>query len=248
MRLPVSDTPSEMTEVYRSFNQMADELEQAARERELMLAGVSHDLRTPLTRLRLSLELMSSDAELTEEMIRDVEDMDAILDQFIAFIRDGRDEPLERLDLAALIREVVAPYNQHGERVRLCLQVLPEVSLRRVSVKRLLTNLIENALRYGGDAVEVAASLGGEETAPYLVLSVLDRGQGIDPAELASIFNPFIRGDRARGGRGTGLGLAIVRRIAALHGGSVDLRNREGGGLEARVCLPLGLLLPRDAS
>ena len=248
VRLPVSDTPSEMTEVYRSFNQMADELEQAARERELMLAGVSHDLRTPLTRLRLSLELMSSDAELTEEMIRDVEDMDAILDQFIAFIRDGRDEPLERLDLAALIREVVAPYNQHGERVRLCLQVLPEVSLRRVSIKRLLTNLIENALRYGGDAVEVAASLGGEETAPYLVLSVLDRGQGIDPAELASIFNPFIRGDRARGGRGTGLGLAIVRRIAALHGGSVDLRNREGGGLEARVCLPLGLLLPRDAS
>ncbi len=248
VRLPVSDTPSEMTEVYRSFNQMADELEQAARERELMLAGVSHDLRTPLTRLRLSLELMSSDAELTEEMIRDVEDMDAILDQFIAFIRDGRDEPLERLDLAALIREVVAPYNQHGERVRLCLQVMPEVSLRRVSIKRLLTNLIENALRYGGDAVEVAASLGGEETAPYLVLSVLDRGQGIDPAELASIFNPFIRGDRARGGRGTGLGLAIVRRIAALHGGSVDLRNREGGGLEARVCLPLGLLLPRDAS
>lgn len=248
VRLPVSDTPSEMTEVYRSFNQMADELEQAARERELMLAGVSHDLRTPLTRLRLSLELMSSDAELTEEMIRDVEDMDAILDQFIAFIRDGRDEPLERLDLAALIRELVAPYNQHGERVRLCLQVLPEVSLRRVSIKRLLTNLIENALRYGGDAVEVAASLGGEETAPYLVLSVLDRGQGIDPAELASIFNPFIRGDRARGGRGTGLGLAIVRRIAALHGGSVDLRNREGGGLEARVCLPLGLLLPRDAS
>ena len=143
---------------------------------------------------------------------------------------------------------MVAPYNQHGERVRLCLQVLPEVSLRRVSIKRLLTNLIENALRYGGDAVEVAASLGGEETAPYLVLSVLDRGQGIDPAELASIFNPFIRGDRARGGRGTGLGLAIVRRIAALHGGSVDLRNREGGGLEARVCLPLGLLLPRDAS
>ena len=78
-------------------------------------------------------------------------------------------------------------------------------------------------------------------------LSVLDRGNGIDPAELDSIFNPFIRGDRARGGRGTGLGLAIVRRIAALHGGSVELRNRSGGGLEARVRLPLGLLLPRDA-
>ncbi|NQD91051.1 two-component sensor histidine kinase, partial [Pseudomonas sp. CrR25] len=81
----------------------------------------------------------------------------------------------------------------------------------------------------------------------YVVLSVLDRGAGIDPAELSSIFNPFIRGDRARGGQGAGLGLAIVKRIAALHGGSVELRNRSGGGLEARVCLPLGLLLPRDA-
>ena len=81
-----------------------------------------------------------------------------------------------------------------------------------------------------------------------MVISVLDRGAGIDPAELNDIFDPFIRGDRARGGSGTGLGLAIVKRIAALHGGSVELRNRAGGGLEARVCLPLGLLLPRDAS
>src|SRR3990167_3210808 len=208
VRLPVSDTPSEMAEVYRAFNQMAEDVEQAARERELMLAGGSHDLRTPLTRLRLSLEFLHNDSELTEDMVRDIEDMDAILDQFLAFIRDGRDEPVEQLDLL---------------------------------------NLIENALRYGGNAVEVAVSVSGDCSAPYVVLSVLDRGTGIDPAELGSIFNPFIRGDRARGGKGAGLGLAIVRRIAALHGGSVELRNRSGGGLEARVCLPLGLLLPRDA-
>ena len=108
VRLPISDTPSEMTEVYRAFNQMAEDVEQAGRERELMLAGVSHDLRTPLTRLRLSLELMASDDELTEDMIRDVEDMNAILDQFLAFVRDGSDEPVETTDLAELIREVVA--------------------------------------------------------------------------------------------------------------------------------------------
>ncbi|MGV8841967.1 MAG: ATP-binding protein [Pseudomonas sp.] len=248
VRLPVSDTPSEMTEVYRAFNQMAEDVEQAARERELMLAGVSHDLRTPLTRLRLSLELLNSDSDLTDDMVRDIEDMDAILDQFMAFIRDGRDEPVEQVELGELVREVVAPYNQQREQVRLCLEPLPAFALRRVSLKRLLVNLIENALRYGGGAVEVAAYVAGDDNAPYVVLSVLDRGTGIDPAELGTIFDPFIRGDRARGGRGTGLGLAIVKRIAALHGGSVELRNRSGGGLEARVCLPLGLLLPRDAA
>ncbi|WP_437879392.1 ATP-binding protein [Pseudomonas sp. LRF_L74] len=247
VRLPVSDTPSEMTEVYKAFNQMAEDVEQGARERELMLAGVSHDLRTPLTRLRLSLELLDSDSELTEDMVRDIEDMDAILDQFMAFIRDGRDEKVETLDLGNLIRDVVAPYNQHGEKVRLCLEPVPPFPLRRVSIKRLLTNLLENALRYAGQGVEVAAYVAGDNTAPYVVLSVLDRGPGIDPAEQGELFNPFIRGDKARGGKGTGLGLAIVKRIAFMHGGSVDLHNRSGGGLEARICLPLGLMLPRDA-
>jgi two-component system osmolarity sensor histidine kinase EnvZ len=114
-------------------------------------------------------------------------------------------------------------------------------------MKRLLTNLIENALRYGGSGIEVAAYLSGGNSAPYVVLSVLDRGPGISESEQGELFNPFIRGDRARGGKGTGLGLAIVKRIAAVHGGNVELRNRQGGGLEARVRLPLGLLLPRNA-
>ncbi|PSS50223.1 ATP-binding protein [Pseudomonas sp. BBP2017] len=247
VRLPVSDTPSEMTEVYRAFNQMAEDVEQAGRERELMLAGVSHDLRTPLTRLRLSLSLLANESDLTDDMVRDIEDMDAILDQFLAFIRDGRDEPVEEVDLSDLVREVVAPFNQPEERVRLCLEPIPPFPLRRVSLKRMLNNLIGNALYHAGKGVEVAAYVSGDSSAPYVVLSVLDRGAGIDPSELEGIFNPFIRGDRARSGKGTGLGLAIVKRIAAQHGGNVELRNRSGGGLEARVRLPLGLLLPRDA-
>ncbi|MFJ3482566.1 ATP-binding protein [Pseudomonas sp. NPDC090202] len=247
VRLPVSDTPSEMTEVYRAFNQMAEDVEQAGQERELMLAGVSHDLRTPLTRLRLSLELMPSNNEFMEGMVRDIEDMDAILDQFLAFIRDGRDEEVEEVDLVELIREVVAPYNNPVEQVRTRLESIPPFPLRRVSMKRLLNNLIGNAMHHAGDSVEVAAYVSGDSGAPYVVLSVLDRGMGIDPSELEGIFNPFTRGDRARGGKGTGLGLAIVKRIAAMHGGNVELRNRSGGGLEARVRLPLGLLLPRDA-
>ncbi|TWC11620.1 MULTISPECIES: ATP-binding protein [unclassified Pseudomonas] len=247
VRLPISDTPSEMTEVYRAFNQMAEDVEQAGRERELMLAGVSHDLRTPLTRLRLSLELMGERTDLTHEMVRDIEDMDAILDQFLAFIRDGRDESVEEVDLSELVREVVAPYNQGDEKVHLQLEPIQPFPLRRVSMKRLLNNLIGNALNHAGAGVEVAAYVSGDTNAPYVVLSVMDRGAGIDPSELEAIFNPFTRGDRARGGKGTGLGLAIVKRIASMHGGNVELRNRVGGGLEARVRLPLGLMLPRDA-
>ncbi|MCE0462808.1 MULTISPECIES: ATP-binding protein [Pseudomonas] len=247
VRLPISDTPSEMTEVYRAFNQMAEDVEQAGRERELMLAGVSHDLRTPLTRLRLSLELMGEHTDLTNEMIRDIEDMDAILDQFLAFIRDGRDESVEEVDLSELVQEVVAPYNQNDEKVHLRLEPIQPFPLRRVSMKRLLNNLIGNALNHAGSGVEVAAYVSGDTSAPYVVLSVMDRGGGIDPSELEAIFNPFTRGDRARGGKGTGLGLAIVKRIASMHGGNVELRNRVGGGLEARVRLPLGLMLPRDA-
>lgn len=247
VRLPISDTPSEMTEVYRAFNQMAEDVEQAGRERELMLAGVSHDLRTPLTRLRLSLELMGDRTDLTDDMVRDIEDMDAILDQFLAFIRDGRDESVEEVDLSDLVREVAAPYNQNEEKVRLRLEPIQPFPLRRVSMKRLLNNLIGNALHHAGSGVEVAAYVSGDVSAPYVVLSVMDRGAGIDPSELEAIFNPFTRGDRARGGKGTGLGLAIVKRIASMHGGNVELRNRSGGGLEARVRLPLGLMLPRDA-
>lgn len=247
VRLPVSHTPNEMAEVYRAFNQMAEDIEQGARERELMLAGVSHDLRTPLTRLRLSLEMLGGDAEMTEDMVRDIEHMDTILDQFLAFIRDGRDEQPEPLLLNELVQETVAPYNLGGTRINLHLSAIPACPLRRVSLKRLLVNLLDNALHYGGLPVEVHSRLEGDDNAPYILLSVLDRGPGIRPEQMEEIFNPFIRGDRARGGQGTGLGLAIVKRIAALHGGSVELRNRAGGGLEVRICLPLGLLLPRDA-
>ena len=240
VRLPVDvDTASEMAEVYRAFNQMTDDVEQAGRERELMLAGVSHDLRTPLTRLRLSLELLDSDNELTCDMVRDIEDMNAILDQFLAFIRDGRDEPMEECDLNEFIRSVVAPYIQQGHPVRLCLEPMPSLQVRKVSMKRMLVNLLENALRYGEEGIEVAASVVNTENSTHIAISVLDRGTGLNPEDLQRIFNPFYRGDQARGGQGAGLGLAIVQRIAAQHGGNVELHNRAGGGLEATVCLPI---------
>lgn len=130
-----------------------------------------------MTRLRLSLELMGNHTDLTDDMVRDIEDMDAILDQFLAFIRDGRDEVVEEVDLTDLVREVVAPYNQNGEQVRMRLEPIQPFALRRVSMKRLLNNLIGNALHHAGSDVEVAAYVSGDSAAPYVVLSVMDRGQ-----------------------------------------------------------------------
>jgi len=236
-----------VSQLNRPFKRLVFAARQLGQGRSVRLPVSDTDLRTPLTRLRLSLELMPANNEFMEGMVRDIEDMDAILDQFLAFIRDGRDEEVEEVDLVELVHEVVAPYNSPVEQVRLCLESIPPFPLRRVSMKRLLNNLIGNAMHHAGDGVEVAAYVSGDSGAPYVVLSVLDRGMGIDPSELEGIFNPFIRGDRARSGKGTGLGLAIVKRIASMHGGNVELRNRSGGGLEARVRLPLGLMLPRDA-
>lgn len=240
IRLLDTGGPAEIAEVYRAFNQMAQDVEQANRDRSLLLAGVSHDLRTPLTRMRLSTELLSSaEPELTEGMIRDIEDMDAILDQFMAFIRDGSAEPIEPADINELIREVVAPLNTGEERVRLCLEPVPAIPLRRLSIKRVMTNLVENALNHGGSGVEVCTHVTRAATNAYLIVSVLDRGPGIDPTECEALFSPFTRGDRARSTKGTGLGLAIVKRIADSHGATVQLLNRTGGGTEARLSFPL---------
>lgn len=241
VRLPIDvDTASEIAEVYRAFNQMTDDIEQANRERELMLAGISHDLRTPLTRMRLSLALLGEESGLARDMVHDIEDMDAILEQFMAFIRDGRDEPGELCDMHELIRQVVQPYLQQGADIRLDLQELPQLYLRRLSFKRMLVNLIENAMQYGGSRLCISLQQEQLERRPFAVLSVRDGGPGIAEQYLAGIFNPFMRGDQARGGKqGAGLGLAIVQRIVALHEGRIELSNHPEGGLEVRVALPL---------
>ena len=240
IRLLDTGGPAEIAEVYRAFNQMAQDVEQANRDRALLLAGVSHDLRTPLTRMRLSTELLSStDPELTDGMIRDIEDMDAILDQFMAFIRDGSSEAIEPDDINELIQEVVAPLNTGEEKVRLCLEPVPMIPLRRLSMKRVMTNLVDNALNHGGVGVEICTHMTRSANQSYLVVSVLDRGPGIDPTECEALFTPFTRGDRARSTKGTGLGLAIVKRIAEGHGATVQLLNRTGGGTEARLSFPV---------
>jgi len=146
--LEVRSGPQEIRAVNRAFNQMTREIQQAAKERAFMLAGISHDLRTPLTRLRLTAEIMR-DKEMAEGMVLDIQDMDAILDQFIAYMRDGSDEPVEVANLNLLLSEVVAQFSTEGE-IRFEPGQLPDMPMKRLSLKRMLGNLLSNGLRYGG--------------------------------------------------------------------------------------------------
>ncbi|PTQ91412.1 ATP-binding protein [Agitococcus lubricus] len=225
--------PSEIRAVNTAFNQMTHDIQQAAKDRTVMLAGISHDLRTPLTRLRLTAEMMS-DKDLAEGMILDIQDMDAILDQFISFMRDGSDEPLELTDINAVLAEVAAQFSQQTT-VSFQPEPLPDIIIRRMAIKRMIGNLVNNALRYGQAPIDLSALEGRQE----LVIKVRDHGLGIDEAKLPELMQPFVRGEAARTTQGSGLGLAIVARIVRMHKGSLVICNHPEGGLEVSVSLPL---------
>ncbi len=228
--------PAELQTLARSFNEMSRDLARLDADRALILAGVSHDLRTPLARLRLSTEMSAGDEALKQGMIADIAEMDAIIGQFLDFARTQSEEPLAPTDLAALAREVVEHQLRLGHALQANLEPVPEQALRRMGIKRLIANLVDNALVYGAKEVCVAVrSEGGK-----LILEVQDRGPGIPREEAERLKQPFTRLEPARSGKGgSGLGLAIVDRIARHHGGSLELLAREGGGLLARVSLPL---------
>jgi two-component system osmolarity sensor histidine kinase EnvZ len=221
--------------VNRAFNQMTREIQQAARERAFMLAGISHDLRTPLTRLRLTAELMK-DRETAEGMVLDIEDMDAILDQFIAYMRDGSDEAVETANINLLISEIVAQASAQGE-VDFTPQEVPDMPMKRLSLKRMLDNLVSNALRYGGAPVHLRTGHNADDRT--VVLTVRDHGPGINEEELPNLLQPFVRGESARTSQGSGLGLAIVARIVKMHNGKLEIRNHPEGGLNVTITLPL---------
>jgi two-component system osmolarity sensor histidine kinase EnvZ len=233
---PVSEAgPSETGTLAQAFNKMAADLKRLDDERVLLLAGVSHDLRTPLARIRLGLEMMDDkgDATLRDGLVQDIEEIDAAIGQFLDFARlRDVEEPVADTDLDALVENVVSRYARAGKPVRHVPGTLPRLAVRPRAIQRLLANLIDNALRHGGgENVEVVT--GHERGRAYI--EVLDRGPGIPPDAAERMLQPFTRLDTARGGSGTGLGLAIVDRIAHMHGGEVKLLPREGGGLRARV-------------
>jgi len=224
----------ELRMVQTAFNRMAGDLASMERERAMVLAGISHDLRTPLSRLRLALEMSGAETAAAQGMNADIEEMDQVIGQFLDFAR-GDAEAREPVAVDALADEVAAHFAKLGKPVRRTGTSGATVSAARMALHRALMNLVDNALRHAGGEVEVAAArLDGQ-----VALEVLDRGPGIAPGEVDRLKRPFTRLDPARGGRGgAGLGLAIVERVAHAHGGRFELAPRQGGGLTARVVLP----------
>ena len=228
--------PEEIAAVARTFNRMAKDLQQLDADRALILAGISHDLRTPLARLRLGAELAGGDACLREGMAADVDEMERIIAQFLDFAREAAGEPLEAVDIQQLATEVVEIFRRRGAKIELEVAAMPLATVRPRAVRRLLSNLIDNALRYATIALPVEVACRSE--ADVLVLEVADRGPGIPAEQIERLKRPFTRLEPARSGlAGSGLGLAIVDRICRAHGGRLELLRREGGGLLARARL-----------
>lgn len=234
--LPV-DGPEEISRVARNVNRMAANLEQLERDRSTMLAGISHDIRTPLTRLRLASEISVNDAQSRDEMAADIDEIDRIVTQFLDFARGTPKEAPEQADLQIVLGAIA--HKAASRNLPVTWQPGPEalvVNAYPAAFERMLMNLIENAHRYGKPPVELAVRRDGA----MVDIDVLDAGDGVSAGDVERLKQPFVRGDHARGGTmGAGLGLAIVERLAKWHGGSFDLLPRSGGGTVARVRLPL---------
>jgi two-component system osmolarity sensor histidine kinase EnvZ len=239
---------AEVVELQRALASAAERTQAAARDREIMLAGLSHDMRTPLARLRYALALAETelDAGTRDAMQGDIDEIDGIVGQFIDYVRDGRDETEEGVDLAAQVRALAQREAQAGRSWSLH---LPEQALLRgrpLALQRALGNLFANAVRHGAAPFEVEVTpLAGADrmgldpataTGGWHVC-VRDCGPGVPAERLADLGRPFHRVDNARSSPGSGLGLTSVARVAALHHGGLRLRNREGGGFEAELRL-----------
>ncbi|PKP85742.1 MAG: two-component sensor histidine kinase [Alphaproteobacteria bacterium HGW-Alphaproteobacteria-2] len=227
--------PSEVRETTKAFNRMKDRLTRFVNERTHMLAALSHDLRSPLTAMRLRIEMLDE----TEDSIRLkalVDEMQAMVEATLEFARGvARAEPVAEVDLAALLGDLVGDVG--GDRATLVPSRQLLATIRPQALNRALRNLIDNAVRYGGVAKVALTHEPG-----MAVITIADKGPGLPEDQLEAVFAPFVRleGSRSRDTGGVGLGLAIARTIIQAQGGEVRLRNLAAGGLEAVVRLPVG--------
>ena len=229
--------PSEVRTAIAAFNDMQASIRGHMRQRTQTIAAIAHDLRTPLTRLRFRAE--QAPPALRDKMAADVEEMDGLIGQAMAFVRgEVQTERRERLDLARLAADCAAGFAETGAAVTVTVSgdaALP-VDGDPAALRRAVGNLIDNALKYGD-----AARVGAARSNGRAVVTVVDDGPGLPADELETVFEPFQRGERSRNRQtgGAGLGLAVARQAARAAGGDVTLTNRPGGGLEARLELPL---------
>ncbi|HEY4128256.1 MAG TPA: ATP-binding protein [Gammaproteobacteria bacterium] len=228
--------PLEVRAAAVAFNTMQARLRDYIYERTRILTAVSHDLRTPITRLRLRAELLA-DEELKAKLVRDLQEMENMTNATLSFLRGFEDrEALQSVDLMALLESLETDSVDTGYDVELHGRVDRPVMLRPRALRRLLDNLITNAIRYGKRAIVTVEDIGSE-----VVIRIRDAGAGIPLDELEKVFEPYYRLETARSqdGGGTGLGLSIARNIAELHGGKLILQNHPAGGLEAILTLPV---------
>ncbi len=231
---------SEIREVNIGFNRMAEQLSKIEQDRVIMLAGISHDLRTPLARLRLETEMSVADADAREHMAADISQLDAIIDKFLDY---ARPEPplLERVSLNAVVEAAVYAVADY-EDMRVNVSIPPDMGVLadEVELSRVISNLLENARRYGktpetGIALVDIAAKGRDQ---WVLIKVRDHGMGVAPETLAKLTRPFFRGDAARtAATGAGLGLAIVEKTIQRMGGVFGLANTGSGGLAAHIKL-----------
>jgi two-component system osmolarity sensor histidine kinase EnvZ len=233
--------PREVRRLAERHNTMLDQLAQADAERREMLAGLTHDLRAPLARLRVRLALLENEAE-RGGLEHDASDMERIVGQCLDFLRSeaSRPENVEVLPLADAVSDEVARHRELGQPVSIVVSeeaMACGVSIDRGDLRRLLDNLIANALRYGAPPIDVSLSAEGPGTA---ILRVRDHGPGIPEPERARVLEAFVQIDPARATHGScGLGLAIVRRIVDSAGGALELADAPGGGLDVRMAFPV---------
>ncbi len=231
-RAPLSEEgPQEVVRAAQAFNAMQRDLRRYLETRAHALAGVSHDLRMPLTRLRLRLERLP-EGDLRNQIEADLAEMDAMIGSTLEYLGAGSaTEKLVRLNLNALLEGVVEDFEPLGARITVHGEVLAPVLAQPQAIRRCVTNLLENARRYGGGQIDLRVI----DSAQAVEIRVEDRGPGVPQADFERVFEPYVRleASRARHTGGTGLGLAIARAIARGNGGDITLEARPGGGLAA---------------
>lgn len=233
---PLDETgPAEVRRAARAFNTMRERIQRLVSERMQALAAVSHDLRTPITRLRLRSELMEDEA--TRDLVdADLAEMEGMIDSTLEFLRGGvSSEAIRLIDIVSVVETIIDDHADQGHLVNLGGVSQGRMLGRLLALKRAFWNVIGNAVKYGGQAMVVIA-----ETPTGLAISIEDDGPGIPEGDMERVFQPFVRLEESRGREtgGSGLGLTIARAVVVAHGGEIALANRPEGGLRVTITLP----------